>query len=940
MGYVFYRHYLIAWIILSGPSFHVLAQEGSPNQLRVKLGQILAQQPLTQGQTLAQITKLTRWKYQWQQDRYPPDSTYINCLLQLGVDYISLNAIDYPKATQVVRQAVELSQVKRPDVAADQPAKALYRLGMLLIEQSLPAVDILKKAIRQGQGIRAADRWVSTAYLYLAYTCNSAGDFQQAINNAERAEQIARSAGDNVLVAKALQEKAKTLKMTQQYVPARKAAEQAAALVEQDTFRAVTARAYQLLGSIATEQHYLKDALSYCQRAFQTALPNDPSRPNYAIELGRLYYELHQYDQAIDCFQYGFEKNNNEYAKAFSLDQLGLTYWQKKNYERALMYYQQALVIMPIGFNSIAVTSLPDEKSIRQADQKQHLLTLIQDKADTWLDYAKATGNDRKRLKAALDTYKVADQMIDFMRWEHTGQQSKLFWRDKTRSMYERAIETCYLLEDAGQAFRFMEKSRAVMLADKLNELGAQQKLTAQQLAEERQLQQSLSDQQNKLAGIAPGASPAYNEARMALFAKQDSLTTFLKSLEASNPAYYRYKYDNETIPLADLQGYLTQQAGSLLTYFVGDSALYILGVTGHKIILKKQSIRAYKQALDRFSVLLSTPLAMTKQTDVRQFLRLSNELYRQLLAPFALPKGRVVVSPDGFFVPFDALSSSATQPNYAVNDYAFSYVYSVGLLRKKGKTLARTAGVQSVDFLGVAPVNFSASLNQVMLPGSDAALTPIAGRFGVTTLLTHEAATRQAFLTQAAKARVIHLFTHATADSTSQEPRLYFADSTLQLSDLSNEALPNAQLVVLAACKTGIGANQRGEGVFSLARGFSALGVPSVLTTLWSVQNEATYQLTDLFYHYLDQGLPKDLALQRAKQDWLKTAEGTNQLPANWAGLIVVGDTEPLPHINIILWVGLLFAFLLAAGLIFWIERRKRQSSKLVSTLTGVLAR
>ena len=932
MGYLVYRYCMVAWILLSGLSCHALTQPSTRNQLQRTLQHLLAQRLSTQEEAVEQISKLTQWQQQWQRGNYPLDSTYINSLLQLGVGYISLNVSDYPKATQAVRLAVQLSQGRRPDVAADQPAKALYRLGMLLSEQNQPTTDILKQAIQQGHGIHSADRWVSSAYLYLAYTNYSAGDFQNAFENAKNGEQIAMNVPDKMLITKLLQEKAKALNRLQYYKSARQAAAQAATLAEQDTFPAITARAYYLLGSIAKEQHNLKDALKYYKQAFRVALPNDQTRPNYAVEVGIIHYLLRQYGQAITYFQYGFDKNTNQYAKAFSLNQLGLAYWRKKEYNRALVYYQQGLIIIPTGFRDRSITSLPDAQSIRQVDQKDYLLSLIQDKADTWLDYAKATGNNRQRLQYALETYNVADQMIDFMRWEHKGQQSKLHWRQTMRGMYERAIETCYRLGDAAQAFRFMEKSRSVMLADKLNELSAQQKLTRQQLAQEEHLQQAVSSQQSKLADIKPGDSTAYNQARMDLFGKQDSLSMFLKQLEVSNPAYYNYKYDNTTVALPALQAYLKKEQSSLITYFVGDSSLYVLGVTGDRVLLRKQSVGDYTRTLSQFYSLLTDPDAMGKTTNIARFRLLSNSLYGQLMAPLALPKGRVLVSPDGFFIPFDALSRSATQLDYAVNDYAFSYEYSVSLLLKSKATQVRTPGYQMGRFLGVAPVEFARSLKQVKLPDSDVALQTIAGRFPSPTLLTHGDATRRAFLTQAANARIIHLFTHATADSTDREPALYFADSTLQLSDLGDKALPKAQLVVLAACKTAIGANQRGEGVFSLARGFAAIGVPSVLTTLWSVQNKATYQLTDLFYKYMDAGLPKDIALQLAKQEWLQTADGADQLPNYWAGLIVVGDTQPLPSTNFALLGAGLFVLLVIDVLILWQERRKRSVKRPVS--------
>ncbi|WP_461048937.1 CHAT domain-containing protein [Spirosoma arcticum] len=551
-------------------------------------------------------------------------------------------------------------------------------------------------------------------------------------------------------------------------------------------------------------------------------------------------------------------------------------------------------------------------------------MTIIQDKADTWLDYAKATKNNHQFLHNALETYRVADQIIDYMRWEHSGQESKLNWRNKTRGMYERAIETCYRLNDAGQAFRFFEKSRAVMLADKLNELGARQQLSLQQVSEEQRLRERVSGQQSELAKLGP-KDTGYTQAQASLFTKQDSLDAFLKQLEVSNPAYYSLKYDTTTTKLADLKSHLAARKASFMTYFVGDSALYLLAVTGDETTLHRQSVRGYSQTAQEFMALLADPVAMNRTANVARFLKLGNTLYQQLLAPLNLPEGSVIVSSDGSSIPFEVLSRSAREPDYLIKHYAFSYEYSARrLLRNKGNLL-RVTGISKRDFLGIAPVTFAAALKQVSLPGSDEALKPIAERFGSSVLLTGPQATSRAFVAEAADSRVIQLFTHATADTTNSEPLLYFADAPMRLSDLGDGALTHTQLAVLAACKTGVGANQRGEGVFSLARGFAALGVPSVLTTLWSVENEATYAITDLFYKYLDEGLSKDVALQRAKQEWLRTASGADQLPNAWAGLILIGDTEPLSRPIQWAWVAGGTLLLLGAGALWWRRKRNR---------------
>ena len=205
---------------------------------------------------------------------------------------------------------------------------------------------------------------------------------------------------------------------------------------------------------------------------------------------------------------------------------------------------------------------------------------------------------------------------------------------------------------------------------------------------------------------------------------------------------------------------------------------------------------------------------------------------------------------------------------------------------------------------------------------------------FDAPVLLTHKQARRQAFLDQINSAQVVHFFTHATAsDSTDAEPRLYFTDAVLNLSDL-NESLLQTELVVLAACKTGVGSNERGEGVFSLARGFAALGVPSVITTLWNVENRATYAITSDFYRYLADGSSKDEAMRQAKMDWLETAEGSSVLPNYWAGLIVVGDAEPLSRALVWPWlVGGLSIILVGAGGVWW-WRRTHRAMPVISSL------
>ena len=102
--------------------------------------------------------------------------------------------------------------------------------------------------------------------------------------------------------------------------------------------------------------------------------------------------------------------------------------------------------------------------------------------------------------------------------------------------------------------------------------------------------------------------------------------------------------------------------------------------------------------------------------------------------------------------------------------------------------------------------------------------------------------------------------------------------------------------MIVLSACETAEGKVHNGEGVFSFNRQFAALGIPSSIANLWKVDNSSSYQVTELFYKYLTQGLPLDVALQKAKKEFKSISSKERNLPYYWAASILVGQGDPIP--------------------------------------------
>jgi CHAT domain-containing protein len=152
-------------------------------------------------------------------------------------------------------------------------------------------------------------------------------------------------------------------------------------------------------------------------------------------------------------------------------------------------------------------------------------------------------------------------------------------------------------------------------------------------------------------------------------------------------------------------------------------------------------------------------------------------------------------------------------------------------------------------------------------------------------------------------KYKIIQLYTHATDSGKNGEPVLYFSDSALYLSELIGEHKPVTRLIVLSACETGKGKLYNGEGIFSFNRGFAALGIPSSITNLWSVDDRSTYRLTELFYKYLTKEMPIDMALQKAKIEFIETASKENRLPYFWSASILVGNSDSIELGRLISW-------------------------------------
>jgi CHAT domain-containing protein len=122
---------------------------------------------------------------------------------------------------------------------------------------------------------------------------------------------------------------------------------------------------------------------------------------------------------------------------------------------------------------------------------------------------------------------------------------------------------------------------------------------------------------------------------------------------------------------------------------------------------------------------------------------------------------------------------------------------------------------------------------------------------------------------------RRLHLATHADFRvDDSQSARLFTANGELNLAelrrDLQERGHSELDLVVLSACRTALGDEERELGIAGLAL---QTGATSALGTLWYVDDAASAAFSVQFHSYLRQGFNKDQALQATQAQFRQGA-------------------------------------------------------------------
>ena len=289
------------------------------------------------------------------------------------------------------------------------------------------------------------------------------------------------------------------------------------------------------------------------------------------------------------------------------------------------------------------------------------------------------------------------------------------------------------------------------------------------------------------------------------------------------------------------------------------------------------------------------------------------------------LASRRLAILPDGplWEVPFAALPAPGRDTGFLGEGRAISLLPSLTV----GARLARKAGkldehrlaalvVGDPEFPSIRPTEFGPkqvppwelahALGDTLAPLAAARkeAEQVAKVYGVDALLGSKAA-EQAVRAQLSNVDVIHFATHGifVADNPMASALMLARpaggvkevqrsdDAALQAWELFFQIPLRARIVVLSGCETGRGKIVNGEGVLGLTRSFQAAGVPSVVASLWLVDDASTAPFMAHFHKCLRAGQDKDQALSASAallRENPKTAH-----PYFWAPFFLSGRAE-----------------------------------------------
>ena len=678
--------------------------------------------------------------------------------------------------------------------------------------------------------------------------------------------------------------------------------------------------AYELNGELRRAIDYYKKTIKLCR----TRLKDEAMMDLMATALSNVstsYSEISEFKQALSAINKSIELNKllgHTENELRSLENKAEVYLTMEKPEMALNNINAAINIISskIEKDSSSIISQPIRVLINRT--KIRILKTLHQKSGNII-----------HLHNSLGLIQENSTLLDKIRNNVQSDESKTFLSQEAKRIIEEGIIAYINLyreennpEFILKAWELSEKSKSIILLETLRSLHSKKtnKIDHIYLEKEDSINHQLALIKNEIHNN-PEKELELNKHYLQLSSELEEVTKYIKDKSS--------KHSSKTKNISDIT--LTESLKTLnsdiIEYFIGENSAYIFVKNNQQLacyeidsfqMIKPLVQKIRNATIDIFSFSANKDANYNKA--VKQYNQSANELYSILFNPIEEKdnlKENIIVIPDGVlgYLPFDLLLTDTSETlrfnnkPYLINKHNISYTYSIALLDEMSNIKKNRASRQ---LLAMAPLFESneevyfygnreiKKENQPPLFFNEDEIQSIQDIMGGD-IITGTDATEEYFSLNAPHYNILHLSTHGKAND--DKGSFSYLAFTEILDSVENEFIYNydlynmelnADMVVLSACETGLGELKEGEGIISLARGFSYAGAKSIVNTLWTINDYRTKEIMEDFYRGISQGLEKDNSLRKAKLAFIRN-NPEEALPFYWAAFIPVGDMSAI---------------------------------------------
>jgi CHAT domain-containing protein/Tfp pilus assembly protein PilF len=564
-------------------------------------------------------------------------------------------------------------------------------------------------------------------------------------------------------------------------------------------------------------------------------------------ELGQIYTAQGHWEEAIACYRESlviWERSRDARRRGIIYGNLAEVYHYQGKYQDAATYYEKALAIVRqpeirdrvmeteilcnLGFlhqtqGELGAAGGFYREALALAQEIEHLPFQGQ------IRYRQGTlHQDRGNTVEAEREYQRSIHLIETMRLGLESEEVKISMVGTWQRVYEAMVLSCLERGDYEQAFHYAERAQSQAFLDLLS----------------RRFPDLLDQLREPVISLEEVQASLPSDAVLLEF----FITGVLHQAE-------------------DIVSNLPAQAQKLKQYLTAPEKILIFAITRDHIQVRTSPVSPRHFRLrDEFRVLEedgdpSQPPQVVHPFLQPQFLQGAHTALIEPVWDIAADKRLLYIVPHGplHYVPFQALRFEDDRPLLHEGGPQFTFGPSATVLFRYCQPRAQAAAEPS---LALGYNGAKTILRFAQDEAQDVArLTQgraVIGAEPKKTLLYKEAD----------RYRMLHFSCHGRFDSNAPlESGLELGlDDTLTMADILKHLRLNAELVTLSACESGVSKIMRGDELVGLSRAFLYAGTPSLICTLWPVDEVSTRILVQKFYQELSAGAGKAQALQRAQ--------------------------------------------------------------------------